>query len=146
MLSEIQIQDLIDTNEDISKRYFVWQMQSETSDGLTEFLHTIMDQLDHKVVALMINQDTTYDDAESNITSEYYLVLTDDEADVKAEERANERLADDLHEVPNHLHIYFDSDAYISDQISDRGALLDMWSSSEDYEKVEGETYYIYRQ
>lgn len=146
MLSDIQIQDLIDTNEEINKQYFVWQMQSKPTDSLTEFLSTIMDKLDHKVVALMTNLDTTYDDAESDIINESYLVLTDDEADAKATERAKERLADAMYDVAEYLLAYFDTDKYLSEQLEDRGALLDMWSGDEDYETVEGETYYIYRQ
>ena len=98
-------------------------------------------------LALTIYNDIYYSEATDLVDSEEYWVLTDDEADEKAELEANYRAEEAEQEVPSHLQQYFDIDKYIDDYISDgRGYLLNTHNGSEDSITLDnGSVLYIYR-
>lgn len=142
MLLDEHIEEL---TEEYSAEWFVYQMNNPEK-SLQGFFETILDHLDESVVALAVNLEISYSDAESKISSSEYLVLTDEEADKEAKARANNKLVDELYNIPEHLITYFDKDSYIDEQLEDRDSLLDYWDGSGDEETVNGTTYYIYRQ
>jgi len=144
MLTEDQIQNLIDESEDYSKAYFVWQMDEDNSDIEEFFTETILPDLDEYVLAICLEDDCFYSDAEDALNS-IWRVLTNDEADELAREYAQYRLEEELYHVPKHLHDYFNEDAYIEDAIEERGYLLNYVDGEEYSQTVNGTTYYLYR-
>lgn len=107
----------------------------------------IRNDIDDRYLALTIYNDIYYSEAIDLIDSDEYWVLTDEEADEKAELEAYYRAEEVQQGIPNHLQQYFDMDKYISDYISDgRGYLLDTYNGSEDSITLDnGSVYYIYR-
>ena len=119
---------------------------NDPEDLSTFFDECIMSDLDERVLALMMEDDLFYADAEKAIDNEDWLVLTDDEADRKAYEHANSYVNDALREIPDHLQRYFDAELYLSDMLDDgRGHLLAYYDSEEREQTVNGTTYYLYR-
>ncbi len=94
-----------------------------------------------------ISESSYYDGNEFDADGGEYLVLTDNEAD----DMWNDRLEDYIdecimHELPEQYQTYFDREAWKRDARFDgRGHTLNHYDGSEDYEDVDGETYYIYR-
>ena len=144
-MNESQILNYIEDDDKLSHEWFIYQ---GTEDGtIYDFYEEhIRPDLDDRVLALTIEQGIYYSEAVDLIDSEEYWVLTDDEADEKAELEAQYFLENALSEVPNYLHRYFDDDKYISEQIQDRGYLLDAYNGSEDSITLDnGSVFYIYR-
>ena len=145
-MNEEQILNYIEDNDKLSHEWFIYQGTEDGTifDFYTEF---IRDDLYDHYLALAINNDIYYSEAVDLIDSEEYWVLTDEEADEKAELEAQYYLENDLSQVPHHLQQYFDVDKYISDYISDgRGYLLDTYNGSEDSITLDnGSVFYIYR-
>ena len=144
-MNESQILDYIENDDKLSHEWFIYQGSEDGTifDFYTEF---IRNNLEDQYLALAINNDIYYSEAVDLIDSEEYWVLTDDEADEKAELEAEYYLEDALSEVPNYLHRFFDDDKYISEQIQDRGYLLDTYNGYEDSITLDnGSVFYIYR-
>jgi hypothetical protein len=146
MLTNEQIQDLID--QDYGPQFFVWRMEptNDAEDLSAFFDECIMSDLNERVLALMMEDDLFYADAEKAIDNEDWLVLTDDEADRLAYEYADSWTDDALEEIPKHLQRYFDAELYCSDLLDDgRGHILAYYDSEEREQTVNGTTYYLYR-
>ena len=145
-MNEEQILNYIEEDDKLSHEWFIYQ---GTEDGtiFDFYAEFIRDDLEDRYLALTINNDIYYSEAVDLIDSEEYWVLTDDEADEKAELEAQYLLENDLSEVPDYLHRYFDDDKYISDIISNgRGCLLNIYNESEDSITLDnGSVFYIYR-
>ena len=145
-MNESQILNYIENNDKLSHEWFIYQ---GTEDGtIFDFYNEfIRDDLEDDCLALAINNDIYYSEAVDLIDSEDYWVLTDDEADVKAELEAQYHLEDALDQIPFNLQQYFNDSQYISDYISDgRGYLLNIYDGSEDSITLDnGSVFYIYR-
>ena len=145
-MNEEQILNYIENDDKLSHEWFIYQ---GTEDGniFDFYAEFIRNDLDDRYLALTIYNDIYYEEAIDLIDSEEYWVLTDDEADDKAELEAQYYLENALSQIPHHLQQYFDDDKYISDYISDgRGYLLDNYNGSEDSITLDnGSVFYIYR-
>lgn len=145
-MNEEQILNYIEDDDKLSHEWFIYQ---GTEDGtiFDFYAEFIRNDLEDQYLALAINNDIYYSEAVDLVDSEEYWVLTDDEADERAELDAQYYLEDALSEVPDYLHKYFDNNQYISDYISeDRGQLLNHYDGSEDSITLDnGSVFYIYR-
>ena len=145
-MNEDQILNYIEDDDKLSHEWFIYQGSKDGTifDFYAEF---IRDDLEDQYLALAINNDIYYSEAVDLIDSEEYWVLTDDEADEKAELEAQYYLEDVLSQIQHLQQQYFDKDKYISDKISNgRGYLLDAYSGSEDSITLDnGSVFYIYR-
>lgn len=145
-MNESQILNYIENDDKLSHEWFIYQ---GTEDGtiFDFYAEFIRNDLEDQYLALAINNDIYYSEAVDLIDSEDYWVLTDDEADEKAELEAQYLLEDALNQIPFNLQQYFDDDKYISDYISEgRGYLLDTYNGSEDSITLDnGLVFYIYR-
>ena len=145
-MDESQILDYIENDDKLSHEWFIYQ---GTEDGtiFDFYAEFIRNDLEDQYLALAINNGIYYSEAVDLIDSEEYWVLTDDEADEKAELEAQYYLEDALSQIPHHLQQYFDDDKYISDYISEgRGYLLDTYNGSEDSITLDNDSvFYIYR-
>ena len=145
-MNEDQILNYIEDDDKLSHEWFIYQ---GTEDGtiFDFYAEFIRDDLEDKYLALMIYQDIYYSEAVDLIDSEDYWVLTDEEADEKAELEAQYYLDDALSLIPFHLQQYFNDSEYISDYISDgRGYLLDTYNGSENSITLDNDSvFYIYR-
>lgn len=75
-----------------------------------------------------------------------YMVLTDDEADEKWDESL-ENYIDECLEIPESMVRYFDREAWKYDaRIDGRGHSLSGYDGEENEEKINGTTYFLYRQ
>lgn len=146
MISEDQINDLIESNEQYSKAYFIWQMDEKNIDIEQFYIEEIAPELDECVIALMQETGDFYSDCEGSIGNDKWLVLTDSEADIRCMEYAEVYAVDALSEIPRHLQTYFDENGYIEDLLDDgRGALLASYDGAEREQEVNGTTYYVYK-
>lgn len=146
MISEEQINDLIESNEQYSKAYFIWQMDEENTNLEQFYIEEIELDLDDKVIALMQETGDFYSDCEGSIEADEWLVLTDNEADTRCMEYAETYAEDVRLEIPRHLQIYFDENKYIEDLlVNGRGELLASYDGAEREQEVNGTTYYIYK-
>ena len=145
-MNESQILNYIEDDNKLSHEWFIYQ-GSEDGTIFDFYAEFIRDNLEDQYLALAINNDIYYEEAVDLIDSEEYWVLTDDEADEKAELEAHYRAEEAQQEIPSHLQQYFDMDKYISDYISDgRGYLLDTYNGSEDSITLDNDSvFYIYR-
>ena len=145
-MNEEQILNYIENDDKLSHEWFIYQ-GSEDGTIFDFYAEFIRNDLEDRYLALTIYNDIYYEEAVDLIDSEEYWVLTDDEADEKAEQEAHYYLEDALSQVPDHLHRYFDADEYISDYISNgRGWLLDTYNGSEDSITLDNDSvFYIYR-
>ena len=145
-MNESQILNYIENDDKLSHDWFIYQGTEDGTifDFYTEF---IKDDLEDQYLALAIYNDIYYSEAVDLIDSEDYWVLTDEEADEKAELEAQYYLEDALSQIPFHLQQHFNNSQYISDYISDgRGQLLDTYNGSEDSITLDnGSVFYIYR-
>ena len=145
-MNEDQILNYIENDDKLSHEWFIYQ---GTEDGtiFDFYAEFIRNDLDDRVLALTIENDIYYEEAETLIDDEDYWVLTDEEANEKAELEAEYLLEDALSEVPSYLHRYFDSNKYLEDQLSNnRGYMLNTYNGSEDSITLDnGSVYYIYR-
>lgn len=149
MTSE-QIESIIDSL-DLSAEYFTWQVcncdESMDEDCRLKQFYTdtiLVNCCEDAVLALMEHTGLNYDEAESAIDSEY-KVLTDDEADSMLDGYLEQYVEDTvLCEIPTHLHKYFNTQAWIKDNNSDRGFWLNTVNGEEYEETINGTTYYIY--
>ena len=145
-MNESQILNYLEDDDKLSHDWFIYQ---GTEDGtiFDFYAEFIRNDLDDRYLALAIYKDIYYSEAVDLIDSEEYWVLTDDEADEKAEQYAHESAEGAQQEIPHHRQQYFDMDKYISDYISnDRGHLLDTYNGSEDSITLDnGSVLYIYR-
>lgn len=145
-MNESQILDYIEDDDKLSHEWFIYQ---GTEDGtiFDFYVEFIRNDLEDRYLALAINNDIYYSEAVDLIDSEEYWVLTDGEADEKAELEAQYRAEEAQQEIPSHLQQYFDIDKYIDDYISDgRGYLLDTYNGSENSITLDnGSVFYIYR-
>ena len=144
-MNEDQILNYIENDDKLSHEWFIYQGTEDGTifDFYAEFIRS---DLEDQYLALAINNDIYYSEAVDLIDSEEYWVLTDDEADEKAELEVRYFLENALYEVPNYLHRFFDDDKYTSEQIQDRGYLLNPYNGSEDSITLDnGSVFYIYR-
>lgn len=91
------------------------------------------------------------DDAQKAIDDYDYEVYTDEEADEKWDEELDnyidECIMPEFEKVLPNMWTYFDSEAWKRDARFDgRGHSLSHYDGVENYEEVDRETYYIYRQ
>ena len=145
-MNEEQILNYIEDDDKLSHEWFIYQ-GSEDGTIFDFYAEFIRNDLDDRYLALTIYNDIYYSEAVDLIDSEEYWVLTDDEADEKAELEAQYYLEDALSQIPSDLQQYFDDDKYISDRISNgRGWLLDTYDGSEDSITLDNDSvFYIYR-
>lgn len=147
-MTDEQMQDIIDKS--YSAQWFVWCMDEDNdSKDIESFFDEegIIADLDHPTVALMLEEDMSYDEAESAIDKGNWKVLDDDEAQILAEEYADDLAETAKTEIPKHLQYYFDTQGYMDDIIADgRGALLAPYDGEEREQTVDGLTYYLYKQ
>ena len=145
-MNEEQILNYIEDDDKLSHEWFIYQ---GTEDGtiFDFYVEFIRDHLEDRYLALTIYNGIYYSEAVDLVDSEYYWVLTDEEADVQAEQYAHESAEEAQQEIPHHLQQYFDIDKYIDDYISnDRGHLLNPYNGSEDSITLDnGSVFYIYR-
>ena len=145
-MNEEQILNYIEDNDKLSHEWFIYQGTEDGTifDFYTEF---IRNDLEDRYLALTIYNDMYYSEAVDLVDSEYYWVLTDDEADEKAELEAQYYAEEALSQAPEHLHRYFDINLFIKDYISNgRGHLLAPFDRSEDSITLDkGSVFYIYR-
>ena len=145
-MNESQILNYIEDDDKLSHEWFIYQ---GTEDGtiFDFYAEFIRNDLDDQYLALAIYNDIYYSEAVDLIDSEEYWVLTDHEADEKAELEAYYRAEEAQQEIPSHLQQYFDIDKYIDDYISNgRGHLLAPFYGSEDSITLDnGSVFYIYR-
>jgi hypothetical protein len=145
-MTETQILQYIESNDNINTQWFIYQ---GTEDGTIFDFYTehIRPDLDDRALALTINNDIYYEEAVDLIDTEDYFVLTDDEADEKAEQGAYELAEYAIQEIPHHLQRYFNQELYVSDYLSDgRGMILNSYNGSEDSITLDnGLVYFIYR-
>ena len=157
-MTSSQIESIIEYFE-LSAEYFVWQGKNTTPDmdddaRLKLYYETVIipdiidnDQDYEKVLALMEHADYTWDEAESAIDKDKFKVLTDDEANEAMKKYAKDYLEDNvLSQIPKEYHQYFDSEQFIADQLTDRGAALASYDGAEYEVTINGTTYYIYEQ
>ena len=146
MISEVQIQNLIDSDERYSKEYFVWQMDPDNTDIEQFYLDVLESDHDERIIALMQHTGDMLSDCVSAIDKCKWLILTDDEADAKCNDYAQCSLDDVLFGVDEVIKQYFDSERYIEDYIynSDRGSVIASRDGEEHTETVNGTTYYLY--
>ena len=145
-MNEDQILNYIEDNDKLSHEWFIYQ-GSEDGTIFDFYAEFIRNDIEDRYLALAIYNDIYYSEAVDLVDSEYYWVLTDDEADEKAELEAQYSLENALSEVPDYLRRYFDDDEYTSDCVSDgRGYLLNTYNGSEDSITLDnGSVLYIYR-
>jgi hypothetical protein len=145
-MDEEQILQYIEYDDKLSHEWFIFQGTEEGTiyDFYKEYIRP---DLDDRILALTIENDIYYEEAETLIDDEDYWVLTDKEADEKAELEGEYLLEHALSEIPDYLHRYFDSDQYLKDQVSyDRGYVLNTHNGSEESITLDnGSVYYIYR-
>lgn len=144
MLTEAQIQDLIDNSDRYSKEYFTWRMNPDNINIEDFFEDHILNDLDERIIAICMEDDVTYAEAEDALDSTWE-VYDDYDADSIAREYAQNRLEEELYYLPKHLRDYFDDDAYIDDAIEDRAGLLGPIDGTEYSQSVNGTTYYLYK-
>lgn len=91
---------------------------------------------------------SNYDENIIEYGNEEYLVVTDEEANELWDEYLDSYLEEIIYpELTGNLSKYFDDEAWKSDAKFDgRGHSLGRYDGRENYEDVERETYYIYRQ
>lgn len=86
-MNEEQILQYLESDDRLNQQWFIWQ--GTKSNSIQDFyLAEIRDDLDDRILALAIHNDIYYDEAEKLIDDDDYFVLTDEEADEKAEEWA----------------------------------------------------------
>ena len=145
-MTERQILQYIESNDNINTQWFIYQ---GTEDGtiFDFYLEYIRPNLDDRALALTINEDIYYEEAVDLVADEEYFVLTDDEADERAEQWAWELAEDATSQIPEHLERYFNQELYVSDYLQDgRGLILNSYNGSEDSITLDnGSVYYIYR-
>lgn len=145
-----------ETPEEINLEKYATQSLGEEA---TEALNDAFGAYAEKIVALALHLEidfeeaqrievSSYDDCVFEYGSEEYLVCTDSEADEKWDEYLDNYIEECvLPEIPEAYRNYFDEDAWKSDAENDgRGHSLNPYDGSEDEQKVNGTTYYIYRQ
>lgn len=144
-MNEEQILQYIEDDDKLSHEWFIYQ-GSEDGTIFDFYAEFIRNDLEDRCLALAINNDIYYSEAADLIDSEEYWVLTDEEADERAEEWAWE-LADDAEsEIPLHLRSYFNKEKYVSDYLDDgRGLILNSYNGDEEYIELDNGTFYIYR-
>lgn len=110
-----------------------------------------------RILALDIELELTLDEVISHLVEgsndviEYgnqeYYVLTDSEADQKNDESIDNYIDDCIiPELPKHIQCYFDDERFKRDARMDgRGHNLAAYDGHENYQDVDGETFYIYR-
>ena len=145
-MNEDQILNYIEDDDKLSHEWFIYQ---GTEDGtiFDFYAEFIRNDLEDQYLALAISNDIYYSEAVDLVDSEEYWVLTDDEADEKAEQYAYESAEEAQQEIPHHLQRYFNMELFISGRISDgRGYLLNTHDRSEDSITLDnGSVFYIYR-
>ena len=145
-MNEDQILNYIEDDDKLSHEWFIYQ-GSEDGTIFDFYAEFIRNDLEDQYLALTIYNDICYSEAVDLVDSEEYWVLTDDEADEKAEQYAHESAEGAQQEILHHLQQYFDEDQYIKDQVSNgRGVLLDTYNGSEDSITLDNDSvFYIYR-
>lgn len=92
----------------------------------------------------------SYDDSRHTVEvgSKEWLVVTDDEADELWDQDLENYLDECvLHEMPEMAQRYFDREAWKRDaRIDGRAHSLNRYDGNEEWEEINGTTYYIYRQ
>ena len=146
MISEAQIQDLIDSDEAISKAYFVWRMDPDNTNIKQFYIDEIESDLDERVLALMQHTGDMFSECESAIDKREWLVLTDEEADEQVANYAEDSLDYVLYRVNEVIKQYFNKEQYLEDYIydSDRGSVIASRDGEEHTETVNRTTYYLY--
>ena len=142
---------------DLQTEYFVWQGKHadenmNENDRAQEYYESVIipdvidnDQDYEKILALMEHADYDWNQAESEIGSNF-KVLTDDEATKAFDDSVESSVDDVIAELPKHLQRYFDKEEYIYDNFNDRGAQLAYYDGQEHEVTINGTTYYIYEQ
>lgn len=142
MYSDIA-QNLIDTDDYIARQWFVWK--TSNPHNLNSFFKSeLLPDLDHKILALAVMNNCSYEDAELDIDCNEWLVYTDEEAEKAYKEEILNRVEDNFWSVPSYLRQYIKEDEYASDlELCDRAEILSN-TNSEYTQVIEGIKYYLY--
>jgi hypothetical protein len=146
MLSTDQIEELIESDSNYSKAYFVWQIDPKHTDLEEFFNEHVLPDLDDRILALCLEEGMYYSEAELALEKDYWKVLTDDEAYRLALDYAEDSCDTALSEMPEYLRAYFDDERYIDDLMEYRGELITSSDGCEYTQTVNGTTYYLYKQ
>ena len=148
MISEEQIQDIIDSDQYYSMEYFVWQMDPANTSIQQFFIDFIEPNCEPEVLALMQHTGDFYSSCEYDIEHRCYLVLTHDQAYNRASYYAQASCESAFYGLPTNLRRYINEEAYIADYLEDAdfGYILAPSDGNEYEEEVNGITYYIYKQ
>jgi len=151
-MSTDTMQSIFDHFE-LEPQFFLWQIEGN-GDDLEAFIKSYVktnlfgDQECEKIIALATSQGFKYEEAETLIDDDEWLVLTADETDRCVIEEAEYYFNDIvLPEVPEFIHPYIDENAWIDDFCTgDTGEILNRYDGMEYIEEINGTTYYIYQQ
>ena len=100
MISEEQIQDIIDSDQSYSREYFVWQMDPANTSIQQFFIDFIEPNCEPEVLALMQHTGDFYSSCEYDIEHRCYLVLTHDQAYELASDYARESCENAFYGLP----------------------------------------------
>jgi len=146
-MTDEQIQSILDYNDEYDKLFFLFQA-TDPDDKLQEFYEeAILPYEDEYTLALMENLGETFDLC-STWVHDKYLVFSEESVRAACEESLDYMVRERTEEIPQDLRYYFDSDAYLEDLIDSMsaGEILSRYDGNEEYEIINGTTYYIYRQ
>ena len=146
MLSTDQIEELIKSDSNYSKAYFVWQIDPTHTDLEEFFNEHVLPDLDDRVLALCLEEGMYYSEADAALENDNWKVLTDDEAYQLALDYAEDSCDTALSDMPEHLRSYFDDERYIDDLMTDRGGLITSYDGCEYTQTVNGTEYFLYKQ
>lgn len=111
-----------------------------TEEEIAEEKQSAIDEIKDELNSITNEYDNTY-----SYYSEEYIVATDEEADEIADEYLDNYI-DECLEIPDNIRPYFDEEKWKNDARMDgRGHIISTYDGCEDYEDVNGTTYYIYR-
>lgn len=136
-------QSLIKSDEQIARQWFVWKM-SNPHDIESFFISEILPKLEHKVVALAVMNECSYEDAKLYIDSFEWAVYTDEEADKAFDTEIKNRIEDTFWSVPSYLKHYIKTDSYKSELESCFREDLLSHDDTEYTQIIDGVQYYLY--
>ena len=138
---------------DLDPVYFTWCILPREDNSKEAFIHDYISTELHgdtdieRILALMVNQDMSWDYAVKYVDDGEWLVLTLDEANEEAKDYAENYLEDIIvSDIPGYLRHYFNRDSWLEDYLAEgNGTILAHYDGVEWTEEVNGTTYYLYQ-
>lgn len=162
------IASLKETFSELSERQLRFMARDLRSQGVhyfsnpeqagAQYCEAKQEESDPKIAALAEHLDVSYGSIDEEGGGDWYTceeqrgewyVLTDEEADARADARLNDYIEECvLDEIPERYRPYFDRAAWKKDVLDEggRGQRLAGYDGEENDETIDGVTYYIYRQ